>query len=123
MCCYTQGSFSAFEPPTSEPRDLEAALTSAIKNSNRDGASGGGVSDPPSPKGTVFRGWRDARVLQPIPGRLQPALDMSDKLFVSFTRMMRSYPMLRLAGLSYWLMLHLWLVVSLALRSHGLTQP
>jgi hypothetical protein len=48
-------SFASFEAASAgkdggEPRDLEAALSSAIKN-----GSGGGVSDPPSPKGTVFK--------------------------------------------------------------------
>jgi hypothetical protein len=37
-------------------------------------------------------GWRDDRMLQPIPSRLQPVFDVSDKVFVSFTRMMRTYP-------------------------------
>jgi hypothetical protein len=65
-----------------------------LKNS----LDGGGVSDPPSPRGTGgFRGWRDDRALSVAPSKMQPCFDASDKVFVGGVRIMRSYPLLRLA--------------------------
>ena len=102
------------------PRDLEAALSSAVKGNIK-----GHESDPNSPTGGVFRGWRDSRVL----GRastvrmVNPCFDASDKAVAAGMRLMRAHPMMRFAGIAYWFALHLWLFMSLTLQSHAVTMP
>jgi hypothetical protein len=112
------GSFASELNADGTPRDLEAALSSAVKGNLK-----GHGSDPNSPTSGAgaFRPWRDSRVLgraSGFRGPLNPCFDASDKLVVHGVRLIRGNPMVRFAAVAYWFALHLWLVLSFTMSSH-----
>jgi len=61
-----------------------------------------------SPSKTM-RMWRDSRVVGKAPKIAQPIMDVCDRAFVRFFRVMRTNPGLRFAAMCYWAIIHAWL--------------
>ena len=103
--------------PDGTPRDLEAALDKSDDKGHLVKVHG---NSPPLP----FKQWRDSRVLgkgtgvKALQKTLHPCFDASDKAVVSVTKFLRSSPTARVAGVTYWVVLHVWLFF-LVLAHHG----
>ena len=74
-----------------------------------------GEKDRAESPSKTMRMWRDSRVTGRVPKSVQPAMDVCDRAFVRFFRVMRTQPALRFAALSYWALIHAWLFLRFVL--------
>ena len=117
------GSFASELNADGTPRDLEAALSSAVKGNLK-----GHGSDPNSPTSGAgaFRPWRDSRVLGRASGFRAPSIRVLTRRTSSSCMASGSSaanPMVRFAAVAYWFALHLWLVLSFTMSSHVVVAP